>query len=90
MLLLHTKTISRCTKTFWYDWNCKTSSEEFFKVYGLEVIEVPTNKPIARIDGDDLIYQTELGKFKAISKKIKELNQKGQPSFGWYSFYRKE
>lgn len=57
----------------------KTSSEEFFKVYGLDVIEVPTNNPIQRIDRDDLIYQTELGKFKAISEKIKELNEKGQP-----------
>lgn len=57
----------------------KTSSEEFYKVYGLDVIEVPTNKPIARIDQNDLIYQTEIGKFKAIARKIKELNEKGQP-----------
>ncbi len=56
-----------------------TSREEFLKVYGLDVIEVPTHKPVARIDKDDLIFMTELGKFKAIAKKIKELNQKGQP-----------
>ncbi len=56
-----------------------TSSEEFFKVYGLEVATVPTNKPIARIDRDDLIFQTEAGKFRAIARTIKELNKKGQP-----------
>lgn len=57
----------------------KTSSEEFFKVYGLETIVVPTNKNIERIDHNDLIFQTELGKFKAIARKVKELHQKGQP-----------
>ncbi len=56
-----------------------TSREEFIKVYGLDVIAVPTHKPITRIDKDDLIFMTELGKFKAIAKKIKELNEKGQP-----------
>lgn len=56
-----------------------TSREEFIKVYGLDVIEVPTHKPIARKDLNDLIYMTELGKFKAIAKKIKELSAKGQP-----------
>lgn len=57
----------------------KTNSEEFFKVYGLDVIVVPTNKPIVRIDRDDLIFQTEVGKFKAIARKVKELHEKGQP-----------
>ncbi|MBC7981810.1 preprotein translocase subunit SecA, partial [Candidatus Parcubacteria bacterium] len=56
-----------------------TSREEFVKVYGLDVIAVPTHKPVTRINKDDLIFMTELGKFKAIAKKIKELNQKGQP-----------
>ncbi|MFA6095652.1 MAG: preprotein translocase subunit SecA [Candidatus Paceibacterota bacterium] len=56
-----------------------TSKEEFFKVYGLDTIAVPTNKPVARLDKNDLIFQTEAGKWKAISRKIKELNQKGQP-----------
>ena len=56
-----------------------TSREEFLKVYGLDVIEVPTHRPIARVDKNDLIYMTEIGKFKSIAKKIKELNQKGQP-----------
>lgn len=57
----------------------KTSAEEFRKVYGLETVIIPTNEPIARIDRGDLIFQSEVGKFKAIAKKIKELNQKGQP-----------
>ena len=56
-----------------------TSAEEFLKVYGLDVIEVPTHRPVARIDRQDLIFQTENGKFKAIARKIKELHQKGQP-----------
>lgn len=56
-----------------------TSREEFLKVYGLDVIEVPTHRPVARKDLHDLIFMTELGKFKAIAKKIKELSAKGQP-----------
>ncbi len=57
----------------------KTSEEEFFKVYGLEVVAVPTNRPINRKDHNDLIFQTEIGKFKAIAKKVKELHSLGQP-----------
>jgi preprotein translocase subunit SecA len=57
----------------------ETSSEEFWKVYGLEVIVIPTNKPVVRIDNSDLIFQSEKGKFQAIAKKVKELNEKGQP-----------
>jgi preprotein translocase subunit SecA len=56
-----------------------TSAEEFLKVYGLDVIVIPTNKPVARIDHNDLIFQTERGKFQAIAKKVKELNEKGTP-----------
>jgi len=56
-----------------------TSSEEFFKVYQLDTVVIPTHRPIQRLDRDDLIFQTEEGKFKAITQKIKELNAKGQP-----------
>lgn len=56
-----------------------TSAEEFLKVYGLDVIVIPTNRKVVRLDHNDLIFQTEKGKFQAIAKKIKELNQKGQP-----------
>jgi len=57
----------------------KTSSEEFYKVYGLDVVEVPTNRAISREDHNDLIYQTEQGKFAALARKIKEINKSGQP-----------
>ncbi len=57
----------------------KTSSEEFYKVYGLEVIEVPTNRPITRKDHNDLIFQTEGGKFAALARTVKALHEKGQP-----------
>ncbi len=57
----------------------ESSSEEFFKVYNLDVIQIPTNKPSARVDQNDFIFQTESGKFKAIAKKVRELHEKGQP-----------
>ena len=57
----------------------ETSAEEFLKVYGLDVIVIPTNAPVIRIDSSDLIFQTEKGKFQAIARKVKELNEKGQP-----------
>ncbi len=57
----------------------KTSQEEFYTVYGLDVISIPTHRPINRVDETDLIFQTEIGKFKAIAKKIKEVNMTGQP-----------
>ena len=56
-----------------------TSAEEFLKVYGLDVIVIPTNRPVVRMDHNDLIFQTEKGKFHAIAKKVKELNMKGTP-----------
>lgn len=57
----------------------KTSDEEFRKVYGLEVIVIPTHRKIQRIDRNDLIFQTEKGKWKAIAKAVKERYEKGQP-----------
>ena len=56
-----------------------TSSEEFYKVYGLDTIAVPTNVEARRIDHDDQIFQTEKGKFMAIARKVKDLHSKGQP-----------
>jgi preprotein translocase subunit SecA len=56
-----------------------TSKEEFYKVYGLETFVIPTNKPTSRSDHNDLIFQTQKGKMKAVSDKVKELNAKGQP-----------
>ena len=57
----------------------KTEEEEFFKIYDLEVLVVPTNEPDIRVDHPDHIYGTERGKFKAILRKIKECKEKGQP-----------
>lgn len=56
-----------------------TNAEEFNKVYGLDVIAIPTNKPVTRKDLSDSIYKSESGKFKAAAAKIKECNEKGQP-----------
>ncbi len=56
-----------------------TSAEEFDKVYGLEVIIVPTNKPLIRKGLPDRVYKTLDGKFEAVVKEIKERHQKGQP-----------
>ncbi|MBM3261455.1 preprotein translocase subunit SecA [Candidatus Kaiserbacteria bacterium] len=56
-----------------------TSSEEFYKVYGLNTVAVPTNKTPKRIDREDLIFQTENGKYRAIAKHVKALHEKGQP-----------
>ena len=57
----------------------KTESVEFQEIYNLDVVEVPTNKPVARIDANDVIYKTEKVKFFAILDKIEECNKKGQP-----------
>ena len=56
-----------------------TSQEEFFKVYGLEVISIPPNKPVARDDKSDLIYKTRVAKYKAIAKDVKKRSEQGQP-----------
>jgi preprotein translocase subunit SecA len=56
-----------------------TSSEEFFKVYGLEVLTIPTNVEAIRKDENDQIFRTEVGKFKAIARKVQGLHAKGQP-----------
>jgi len=56
-----------------------TSEEEFYKVYGLEVVEIPTNKPMIRRDLPDRIYKSEQGKFRAVAREIAEKHEKGQP-----------
>ncbi|MCQ2003100.1 preprotein translocase subunit SecA [Rhizobium sp. NRK18] len=56
-----------------------TEAEEFGDIYGLEVVEVPTNLPIARIDEDDEVYRTAEEKYQAIINEIKAANAKGQP-----------
>ncbi len=57
----------------------ETSKEEFLKVYGIDVIVIPTHRPINRKDYNDTIYQTEKSKLLAVASKVKELHTKGQP-----------
>ena len=56
-----------------------TEAEEFQQIYALDVIQIPPNKPIIRVDKDDLIYKTKAGKLKAIATEIKKYHDKGQP-----------
>ncbi|MEZ4156718.1 MAG: preprotein translocase subunit SecA [Candidatus Paceibacterota bacterium] len=57
----------------------QTSAEEFHKVYGLEVVSIPTNKPVARDDKGDAVYKSIDAKYKAIAAEVKERSEKGQP-----------
>ena len=56
-----------------------TEEEEFREIYGLDVVAIPTNKPMIRIDHEDIVYKNERGKLRAIVEDIKESHQKGQP-----------
>ncbi|MBQ3430735.1 preprotein translocase subunit SecA [Candidatus Saccharibacteria bacterium] len=56
-----------------------TEAEEFQQIYALDVIQIPPNRPIARVDKDDLIFKTEAGKLHAIATEIKKYHEKGQP-----------
>ena len=56
-----------------------TEEDEFNGTYALDVVEIPTNKPVARIDHDDAVYKTEAGKFRAVIRQIQECHEKGQP-----------
>ena len=56
-----------------------TEEEEFSGIYNLDVVEIPTNKPVTRIDDPDVVYKTEAGKYRAVIAQIKECHAKGQP-----------
>ena len=56
-----------------------TEEEEFGTIYSLDIVEIPTNKPLARIDHPDVVFKTEAGKYRAIVKQIEECHAKGQP-----------
>ena len=56
-----------------------TEAEEFEAIYKLDVVEIPTNRPVVRIDHSDVVYKTEAGKFRAIVEQVKECHAKGQP-----------
>ena len=56
-----------------------TEEEEFSTIYRLDVVEIPTNKPVIRVDNPDAVYKTEAGKYRAIINQVKECHAKGQP-----------
>ncbi|WP_458398797.1 preprotein translocase subunit SecA [Anaerotignum sp.] len=57
----------------------KTEEDEFRNIYGMDVIEIPTNLPVQRKDLEDVVYRTEAGKFRAVVRDIVEAHEKGQP-----------
>ena len=56
-----------------------TEEEEFATIYKLDIVEIPTNRPVARVDMDDSVYKTEVGKYRAVIRQVKECHEKGQP-----------
>ncbi len=56
-----------------------TEEEEFGTIYELDIVEIPTNKPVQRIDHHDVVYKTEAGKLRAVVRQIEECHEKGQP-----------
>ena len=56
-----------------------TEEDEFSSIYDLDIVEIPTNKPVVRTDYPDVVYKTEAGKYRAIVKQIEECHEKGQP-----------
>ena len=56
-----------------------TEEDEFASIYMLDVVEIPTNRPVARLDQSDVVYKTEAGKFRAIIQQVKACHEKGQP-----------
>ena len=56
-----------------------TEEEEFATIYKLDIVEIPTNRPVVRIDNEDAVYKTEQGKNRAVIRQVKECHEKGQP-----------
>lgn len=56
-----------------------TEKEEFDQIYNLDVIEIPTNMPVIRVDNPDIIYKTEIGKFNAVVEDVRVAHERGQP-----------
>ena len=56
-----------------------TEQEEFATIYKLDIVEIPTNRPVVRIDNEDAVYKTEQGKYRAVIRQVKECHEKGQP-----------
>ena len=56
-----------------------TEEEEFATIYKLDIVEIPTNRPVVRIDNEDAVYKTEQGTYRAVIRQVKECHEKGQP-----------
>ena len=56
-----------------------TEEKEFREIYKMDVVEIPTNKPVVRVDNNDAVYKTKAGKFRAVIDSVKESHAKGQP-----------
>ena len=56
-----------------------TEEEEFATIYKLDIVEIPTNRPVVRIDNEDAVYKTEQGKYRAVIRQVKGCHEKGQP-----------
>ena len=56
-----------------------TEEEEFATIYKLDIVDIPTNRPVVRIDNEDAVYKTEQGKYRAVIRQVKECHEKGQP-----------
>ena len=56
-----------------------TEEEEFSAIYKLDVVEIPTNRPVVRVDHSDVVYKNEAGKLRAIVRQVQECHAKGQP-----------
>ncbi len=72
----------------WYDWYSKKTEEtEFRNIYGMDVVEIPTNRPVIRIDHHDVVYRTEAAKFRAVVK-TSLLVMKTSACIGRYNYNR--
>ena len=71
------------SKLSWMTWTAETEAEEFWTIYKLDTIIVPTNKPLARIDMPDAIFKSANWKYQAMWRKVKELSEKWQPVLIW-------
>ena len=56
-----------------------TEEEEFGTIYSLDIVEIPTNRPLARVDQPDVVYKTQAGKYRAVVEQIRACHEKGQP-----------
>ena len=64
----------------------ETEAGEFWNIYKLDVVVIPTNRPVIRFDREDLVYKTKREKYNAVIEEIAEMNRLGRPVSCWYNF----